>query len=220
MRLDPVVAAVRAAENLDDPSPGEAASVADATFHRARSGDRPALEALIRRHWPRLHRIVRAEVGDRAAADDVTQEAFARVLPRLGQLSGDASLRAYLDQVARNLVRDRWRRRRHDDRSPVGEPSRLDDRPAEEPGPEAQVLASLDGAAVRAALARLPGHYREVLRLRLTEGMTSPEVAARLGRSAPAVRQLLHRALEQLRAEYEDLNGEPQPTVDRRTRHG
>ncbi|MHB1961525.1 MAG: RNA polymerase sigma factor [Acidimicrobiales bacterium] len=220
MRLDPVVAAVRAAENLDDLSPGDTAPVADATFHRARSGDRPALEALIRQHWPRLHRIVRAQVGDRSAADDLTQEAFARVLPRLGQLSGDASLGAYLDQVARNLVRDRWRRRRLDDRAPIGEPSPLDDRPADEPGPEAQVLVSLDGEAVRAALARLPGHYREVLWLRLTQGMTSPEVAARLGCSAPAVRQLLHRALERLRAEYEELIGEPRATVDRPTRHG
>jgi len=221
MRLDPAVTALRAAEELDDGSRADAEGVADATFHRARSGDRQALETLIRQQWPRVHRIVQAEVGDRSAADDLTQEAFARVLPRLGQLSGDASLRAYLDQVARNLVRDRWRRGRHDDRSPGGGQNPLHDRPSEEPGPEAQVLASLDGEAVRTALGRLPAHHREVLRLRLTQGMTSPEVAAVLGRSAPAVRQLLHRALEQLRAEYEDLTGEAGSTAaDRRVRRG
>ncbi len=207
MRLDPAVA--KGTVRQDDERIGmpraPATDALESLFDRAKNGDREALEGLIRQEWPRVHRIVHAEVRDRPVADDLTQETFARVLPRLCQLSAEGPLRAYLDQVARNLVRDRWRRRRLSDGSPVL------DRPSHEPGPEAQVLVALDGVAVRAALHRLPPHYRSVLRLRLAEGRTSPEVAVALGRSPGAVRQLLHRALEQLRAEYQRVTGEPLP---------
>jgi DNA-directed RNA polymerase specialized sigma24 family protein len=103
---------------------------------------------------------------------------------------------AYLDVVARNLARDRFRRRRFLADAPV------DDRPADAPDPEAQALSGLDGASVRAAMQRLPADYRAVLRLRLQEGLSSEEVARAMGRSGAAVRQLQHRALVALRREF------------------
>ncbi|MGH9091884.1 MAG: RNA polymerase sigma factor [Acidimicrobiales bacterium] len=164
-------------------------------FDVARTGDRQALEDLVRRQWPRVHRIVSAETGSRTEADDLTQEAFARVLPRLGAFESEGSMAAYLDVVARNLVRDRHRRRRFLADEPV------DDRPADAPGPEAQALSGLDGSSVRAAMDRLPADYRAVLRLRLQEGRPSEEVARHMGRTGAAVRQLQHRALVALRRE-------------------
>lgn len=197
MRLEPVVAMGTA--RVDEEPPPATLAPASLDFTRARAGDRFALEAMVRREWPRLHRIVQAEVGNRADADDLTQEAFARVLPRLGTLAGEGPLRAYLDQVARNLVRDRWRRNRFVDHREV------QDRPSTEPGPEVLALASLDGRALQAALGRLPDDYRRVLHLRLFEGRSSPEVALMLDRNAAAVRQLLHRALVRLRTEYQAM---------------
>ena len=165
------------------------------TFDLARTGDRQALEDLVRRQWPRVHRIVSAETGSRTAADDLTQEAFARVLPRLATFASEGAMAAYLDVVARNLVRDRHRRRRFLADDP------LDDRPADAPDPEAQALRGIDGSLVRTAMDRLPASYRAVLRLRLQEGRPSEEVARHMGRSGAAVRQLQHRALVALRRE-------------------
>jgi len=171
--------------------------VAGRDLRRAAGGDRQALETLIRLEWPRIHRIIVAEIGHRADAEDLTQEVFARVLPRLEGFADGGSLHAYLAQVARNLVRDRWRRRRFvDPAAPVL------DAPTGGPGPESLALARLDEAALSTALGGLPAEYRLVLRLRLVEGRSSDQVAASLGRSAPAVRQLQHRALVRLRAEY------------------
>lgn len=165
-------------------------------FDLARDGNRHALEDLVRRQWPRVHRILSAETGSRVEADDLTQEAFARVLPRLRGFTTEGAMAAYLDVVARNLARDRFRRRRFLVDAPV------DDRPADTPDPETQALSGLDGASVRAAMRRLPADYRTVLRLRLQEGLSSEEVAQAMGRSGAAVRQLQHRALVALRREF------------------
>ena len=52
----------------------------------------------------------------------------------------------------------------------------------------------------------LPDAYRETLILRLVEGMTGPEIAARTGMTHGSVRVNLHRGMEQLRAK---LSGDP-----------
>lgn len=184
---------------------GRRATVHQEGFDRACTGDRPALEDLVRRQWPRVHRILAAETGSTVEADDLTQEAFARVLPRLRAFAAEGAMAAYLDTVARNLVRDRYRRRRFLADAPV------DDRPTSAPGPEAEVLTGLDGESVRAALRRLPADYRTVLRLRLEEGLSSQDVALAMGRSGAAVRQLQHRALVALRRELDGTDLRPAP---------
>ena len=178
--------------------------LSDPDVRLAVAGDRRALEALIRSEWPRIHRIVTAEIGDRADAEDLTQEAFARVLPRLDTFSDPGALHAYLAQVARNLVRDRWRRRRFvDPGAPVA------DGASDVPGPEALALDRADRDALGLALRRLPDEYRRVLELRFSERRSSEEIARLLGRSAPAVRQLQHRALIRLRLEFATVTGGP-----------
>lgn len=169
-------------------------------FARARCGDRAALEELIRGEWPRVNGILAAETGSRTEAEDLTQEAFARVLPRLGSLSGPGSFSAYVDQVARNLARDRRRRRRVRTVEPVPRP--LEDAPSEWPGPEATMLGRLDARAVREALCCLSDEHRRVLDLRLQQGRSARETALLMHRSPEAVRQLQHRALLSLRAAF------------------
>ena len=50
-----------------------------------------------------------------------------------------------------------------------------------------------------AIIQRLPESYRETLVLRLVEGMTGPEIAARTGLTAASVRVNLHRGMKLLR---------------------
>jgi RNA polymerase sigma-70 factor (ECF subfamily) len=57
----------------------------------------------------------------------------------------------------------------------------------------------LEALAVLAAIRALPDAYRETLVLRLVEGMTGPEIAARTGLTAASVRVNLHRGMKQLR---------------------
>ncbi len=54
--------------------------------------------------------------------------------------------------------------------------------------------------AILEAVMSLSETYRETLILRLVEGMTGPEIAARTGMTHGSVRVNLHRGMEQLRA--------------------
>jgi len=61
-------------------------------------------------------------------------------------------------------------------------------------------VARLEAQRARALLARLPGHQRELLVLRVLTGLSAEETGAALGMSAGAVRVAQHRALGRLRA--------------------
>jgi RNA polymerase sigma-70 factor, ECF subfamily len=53
----------------------------------------------------------------------------------------------------------------------------------------------------------LPEAYRETLMMRLVEGMTGPEIAARTGLTPDSVRVNLHRGMKLLRDALEGRNG-------------
>jgi RNA polymerase sigma-70 factor, ECF subfamily len=80
----------------------------------ARAGDRVATTAFVRRTQPEVWRVC-ARLGDRADADDLTQEVYVRALPALATFRGDSSARTWLLQIARYVcadhVRGRTRRR-------------------------------------------------------------------------------------------------------------
>lgn len=169
----------------------------DPLLEWARRGDRQALEDLCRREWRPVYALVYHAVRDRAEAEDLTQEVFLRALRSLGHYRATgAPFHAFLAAVARNLLRDRWRR---DGRNPV-ELDCVEELQAGGGDPEASALAAAERARLRDALACLPPDYQAVLRLRVVEGRPTAEVAALLGRGPNAVRQLQHRALVALRA--------------------
>jgi RNA polymerase sigma-70 factor, ECF subfamily len=66
-----------------------------------------------------------------------------------------------------------------------------------DPGPQPEALAVLS------AIQSLPDAYRETLTLRLVEGMTGPEIAAKTGLTAGSVRVNLHRGMKRLREKLE-----------------
>lgn len=75
----------------------------------AGDGDRIALAAFVRRTQPEVWRVC-ARLGDRSAADDLTQEVYLRALPALTAFRGDASARTWLLQIARYVCADHVRR--------------------------------------------------------------------------------------------------------------
>jgi RNA polymerase sigma-70 factor (ECF subfamily) len=75
----------------------------------AAAGDRAALSAFVRRTQPEVWRVC-ARLGDRAVADDLTQEVYLRALPSLTRFRGDSSARTWLLQIARHVCADHVRR--------------------------------------------------------------------------------------------------------------
>ncbi|HEV2297815.1 MAG TPA: sigma-70 family RNA polymerase sigma factor [Candidatus Acidoferrales bacterium] len=190
--------------SLPAESPAEMADDAAALVRQARDGSRAAFGRLYELHAGMVHGILLARVP-RLEVDDLVQEVFLHAMKRLHDLREPAAFGAWLAQIARNRANDFHRAACQTKELPgelsvratnsVGSP--LPHFTANDP-PRAEALAAL--AAVR----ELPEAYRETLLLRLVEGMTGPEIAARTGLTPASVRVNLHRGMKLLR---ESLGG-------------
>lgn len=154
----------------------------------AQQGDRGAFAELYAAYARMVHGILLARVP-RADVDDLAQDVFLQAMQRLRSLRDAAAFGGWLATIARNRAADHVRRA-----------PRLTELPEE--------LGSVDqdrteALAVLAIIQTLPEAYRETLVLRLVEGMTGPEIAARTGLTAASVRVNLHRGMKQLRERLE-----------------
>lgn len=151
----------------------------------ARSGDRAAFARLHARYAPMVHAILLARVSP-ADADDLTQDVFLTAMRRLGDLRDARALGGWLATIARNAAASIGR-----GRGTVALPQTAPAVPLPALGPEA--AEALD--AIRA----LPEAFRETLLMRLVEGLTGPQIAARTGLTHGSVRVNLHRGMAMLR---------------------
>lgn len=153
------------------------------------NGDREAARLLTARLAPPvLGFAARMLGGDRAEAEDVTQEAMLRlwkIAPDWRQ--GEAKVSTWLFRVASNLCTDRLRKRRSVDIDSVAEPE--DDAP----GAVAGLIEADRARALEGALAQLPDRQREAVVLRHLEGLTNPEIAEAMEISVEAVESLTAR---------------------------
>ncbi len=153
------------------------------------AGDRQAAMTLTTRLAPRvLGYASRLLGGDRAEAEDVTQEAMLRLWKLAPDWRpGEARVTTWLYRVVTNLCMDRLRRRRSVDIDAIPEPE-------DGAAPVTERLIARDRArALAEALARIPERQRLAVTLRHIEGLANPEIAAILEISVEAVESLTAR---------------------------
>jgi len=158
----------------------------------AQRGDRVAFGTLYQRYARMVHGVLLAKVPI-DDVDDMVQDVFLIALKRLTTLREAGSFGPWLAAIARNRANDHYRRFVPEDQLPE------DDSAA----PDARAKPRCVGATateVLEAVQSLTEAYREPLILRLVEGMTGPEIAARTGLTPGSVRVNLHRGMQQLRA--------------------
>jgi RNA polymerase sigma-70 factor, ECF subfamily len=174
----------------------------------ARDGDRAAFGRLYERYARMVHGVLLAKVplGD---VDDLVQDVFLRALRRLSTLRESGSFGAWLAAIARNLANDYHRRSVPED--PFADDTANDT--AENDLGRGRSLSEPQGpaAAILDSIKSLPDAYRETLILRLVEGLSGPEIAARTGLTHGSVRVNLHRGMEQLRAILSPNRSSDQP---------
>jgi RNA polymerase sigma-70 factor (ECF subfamily) len=174
--------------------PGDDESLVDLVAC-AKTGDREAYTILYRRYLNDVYRFALIRLGNREAAEDATQTVFVRALAVLPQCRENAAFVGWLFTIARSVVADHLRARRHQT-DPIEADAQWDD---SRPGPEETVM---EGEATRFLLAArekcLTERERELFDLLLTE-MNDKQIATALGRSHGAVRTAHWRLLNKLR---------------------
>jgi len=162
---------------------------------RAQAGDAEAFAELYDQHLDRVFRHILYRVGDRAEAEDLSQQVFVRAWQALGRyrITGSPFI-AWLLTIAHNLVVDHFKARR--DVTPLDEQFDL---PSREADPSEQVLDRLRSDELRAAILTLRPEYQQIVAMRFLEGFAPGEIAAAIGKTEGNVRVMQHRALQELR---------------------
>jgi len=163
----------------------------DATV-RAALVDIDAFEPLYHRYSEPIYRWMYRETRDPDAAADFTAQTFVQAIQNLHQYKPEraTSFRAWLFAIARNLLRDSWRKYR-----PQGD---LPDLIESAPGPEEIAIHRTVLDELRVALAKLPDRQVEIVELRLA-GLSIREIAQIQGTSENAIKVAQTRAFSLLR---------------------
>ena len=154
------------------------------------------LEALYSEHVRGAVRLAFLMTGDEQQAQDIAQEAFARIAGRFQDLRNPDAFPGYLRTTVLNLSRGHLRRLRTQ-RDYLQRRPRVEDA---EPGP--------DGGGrdeMWHALDRLPYRQRAALVLRYYEDLSERQTADALGCSVSAVKSLVSRGLQALRADVKGV---------------
>ena len=156
---------------------------------RSLRGDGPAFDALVLRHRQAVYRLAYRLLGNHEEADDVSQEAFVRAFRSLSGFRGDASFRTWITRITINVALGA----RHARIATV--PIEQAPAPRKEPaGPEAALRSE-----VRVAVGFLPPRQRQVLVLKVYEGMKFAEIAQAAGMSIGTAKATFFQAVQNLR---------------------
>jgi RNA polymerase sigma-70 factor (sigma-E family) len=155
---------------------------------------RAAVTDLYQAHAVGLIRLGVVMLGDRAAAEDVVQEAFCGLYRCWPRLADPAKALPYVRSAVLNGCRSVRRHQRRRQGRPLGEAGSW--QTAE--SAEASALLNEEHREVLAALRRLPARQREALVLRFYLELAEPEIAATMGISPGTVKSTTSRALAAL----------------------
>lgn len=168
-------------------------------------GDEAAFEELIRRNQHKVFSIIYRFVGDRAEAEDLSQEVFLRVYRTCGRYEPTAKFSTWLYRIATNIslnaIRNRGRFHavsleiKQDDNDDFHREIADDDAPP----PDAAMSDDELARVVMEAIEKLPDQQRTAIILNKYEGLSYEDVATILDCSVMAVKSLLSRARSNLK---------------------
>ena len=166
---------------------GDAAKDPDADLVAAAvAGDRAAFEALLRKHYDRIHGLAWQLTGTRADADDVAQDVCCALVEKIRSFRGEAKFSTWLCGITVNAARDVQRRRRSF-RGLAGKLTVLAGLAAPPDGRDIY-----DAVWIESHVARLKPAYREAAVLVIGQQLTHAEAADLLGIAEATVSWRMH----------------------------
>lgn len=161
------------------------------------ASDLSAFRELYSRYEKRIYNFFLRRLGNPDRAADLFQEAFLRLHRNRAYFDTRQSFATWFYTIANNLVRDEFRKQRGVQFEAIEAEDSLP--PSRLAGPEESMTAAELSKKLEKAWKMLPEAQKEVLTLSRFEGLKHGMIATITGRSEVAVRQLLYRALQNLR---------------------
>jgi RNA polymerase sigma-70 factor, ECF subfamily len=178
------------------PIAGEAEAIA-----AAQAGDPKAFEILYQLHKRRVYSLCLRMLGNVAAAEDLTQDAFFQLYRKIGTFRGDSAFSTWLHRLSVNVVLMHLRKKGLPQISleEALEPTQDDGPRKDFGGRDLQLSGSIDRVTLERAVENLPPGYRLVFVLHDVEGYEHNEIADMLSCSIGNSKSQLHKARMKLR---------------------
>ena len=167
-------------------------------------GDSDAFRVLFEAHKDRVYSIALRYSGDRAAAMDIAQESFLKVLSSIQEFRGHAGFESWLYRIVVNTCLDH---QRHGRRLMPFLGELIEAVSAQSESVLHRLMRAEVEDDVQRIVARLSPEQRMVVVLRYTEGLSYDEIARILGCSAGTVASRLNRAHKVLERRLSHLRG-------------
>ncbi len=165
----------------------------EALIRAAQAGDGEAFEHLLERYYDTLYRFAYKWCGNRADAEDVTQQACLKLARSLGSFRFESAFTSWLYRLVINCGRD-WRRAQNRECEPGGKAGSL-----AEQGPEADIEHRAYLWQLLQRLEAMPEGIKETILLVHAEGLTHAEAAEVLEIKESTVSWRLHEFRKQNR---------------------
>lgn len=172
-------------------------------LRRVKSGDTAAFGELYHTYVAKIYRFILFKVQTHEEAEDLSADVFLRAWQHLYQQQRAVrNFRAFLYQIAKNLVIDYYRQRaQREFPADVAAGQAVDQRQQQL---FHQAERSLELAEIAGIVRQLKDEYKDVVLLRYVEQLSVREIAQIIGKSPGAVRVILFRALKLIRHQLPD----------------
>jgi RNA polymerase sigma-70 factor (ECF subfamily) len=163
-----------------------------------RRGDPDSLEDLMKIHGNRVVGLLFNIVGDVQTAESLAQEAFFKAFRSMDRFRDGTNLKVWLFTIARNTALDYLRRKKNTRVSPV-DLAEVPEPVEPRDGPSAGLQKKEESERTREAIKALPAGEREIVHLRIYEGLTWDAISDALEVPEATARARMNRALGRLR---------------------
>ncbi len=174
-------------------NPGEVVVLADSEavlIAQSKQRNQNAFKRLYDKHLGKVYGLCLRMTGNRALAEEATQEVFIQVWRKIDTFNGDSSFSTWLHSLTANTTISYMRKQKNWLQRMVHSDN------YEEMAQQLPAGAPTDEAHLQACLARLPERARMVFVLHAIEGLRQEEIATSLGIAVGTVKAQFHRARE------------------------
>ncbi|MGH7314904.1 MAG: RNA polymerase sigma factor [Candidatus Rokuibacteriota bacterium] len=165
-----------------------------------RRGDPSAADALVAAHGSRIYRNVNRILANPADAEEVAQDVLLAIVRRIQSFDERSAFATWVHRVATNAALARLRRRRRDEARAGDVPALLAVIGSHRPGADEELVRRELGRTLARAIETLPEAYRIPLVLGHLDGLSTADIADRLGLGRAAVKSRMHRSRLLVRA--------------------
>ena len=170
------------------------------SYRRFLDGDETALTEIVSQYRPGLQNYIYSVVNDYAAAEDLTEDTFVKLLLKRPKNKGSATFKTWLYTIGRNLAIDYLRKNSKARYVPLDEIYDLEG--------EYQKIAETDynedvKIAISEALENINPDYKNIIILFYFENFTIEEISKIIKKSKRSTSVILHRARKAIKKQLE-----------------